>query len=119
MTGPADPRWVLAVRTAEQLEGALLRPERRERLIRLGRLLGLSVFDSNLIIAIVQDQARRGHAPAYCPTAGESQLRMIPLPQPRGWLAALQNHRGLAVAGALITLMLLEALLLIRWGWWG
>jgi hypothetical protein len=83
ITDTADPRWVLAVRTAEALEGAILPPEKRERLIRLGRVMGLSPFDAALVIAIVQDQARRGYAPAYCPTAGESQLRMVPRPRAR------------------------------------
>ncbi len=55
-----DPRWVLAVRVSDALEGPILRPTRRERLIRIGRTLGLSPFESNLIIAVVQDQARRG-----------------------------------------------------------
>lgn len=55
-----DPRWVLAVRVSDALEGPILRPQRRERLIRIGRTLGLSPFESNLIIAMVQDQARRG-----------------------------------------------------------
>lgn len=55
-----DPRWVLAVRTSLQMEGPILRPDRRERLIAAGRAMGLSPFESNLVIALVQDQARRG-----------------------------------------------------------
>ena len=57
--GPTDPRWVMAVRVAEQLEGTLLSPEQRQKLIRLGHTLGLTSFDANLIIAIVQDAAQR------------------------------------------------------------
>ena len=83
IAGTADPRWVLAVRVAEQMQGSVLPPDRREKLIKLGRSFGLTPFDANLIIAIVQDQARRGYAPAYCPTAGEGQLRMVPLPHRR------------------------------------
>ncbi len=85
ITDTTDARWVLAVRTAEQLEGTILRPERRESLLRLGKVFGLTPFDTNLVIAIVQDQARRGHAPAYCPAAGEPQLRMVPPPRRRPW----------------------------------
>lgn len=81
LRGASDPRWVLAVRTGEALQGAVLRPDRREKLLRLGRLLGLTPFDCNMIIAIVQDQARRGHDPAYCPTAGQQQLEMVSPPQ--------------------------------------
>lgn len=57
---PTDPRWVLALRVRERLEGALLRPDQRQRLIRLGSVLGLTAFEANLVIAIVQDNARRG-----------------------------------------------------------
>ncbi len=83
--GTSDPRWVLAVRAAEQLQGATLTPPARDRLVRMARAFGLTAFDANLIIAVVQDQARRGYAPAFCPTAGEPQLRMVPLPPTRPW----------------------------------
>ena len=78
---PVDPRWVLAVRTSEQLEGSILTLEKRQKLVRLGRLMGLRPFDANLIIAIIQDQARRGRLPQDCPAAGEPQLAMVPLPR--------------------------------------
>jgi hypothetical protein len=81
ITSPTDPRWVLALRTAESLQGALITPEKRQRLVRLGQSMGLTAFDANLVIAIVQDQARRGYAADYCPTAGELQLQMVPLPR--------------------------------------
>ena len=55
-----DPRWMLAVQTRAKLQGALLSPADRQRLLEQGLTLGLTVFDANLIIAIVQDQARRG-----------------------------------------------------------
>lgn len=58
-----DPRWVLAMRVYDQLEGDILAPDKRERLIRMGSTFGLSVFEANLIIAIVQDRARRGQTP--------------------------------------------------------
>jgi hypothetical protein len=77
----ADPRWVLAIRVAESLEGTILSPERRRSLIRMGKVFGLTAFDANLIIAIVQDQARRGYRPEVCPRMGEAQLRMVPLPR--------------------------------------
>jgi hypothetical protein len=76
----SDARWVLALRTAEQLQGAILGPEKRERLLGLGRSLGLRDFDANLVIAIVQDQARRGHPARWCAAAGERQLAMVPGP---------------------------------------
>ena len=58
-----DPRWVLAMRVWHELDGDVLGPERREKLVRMGKTFGLTVFESNLIIAIVQDRARRGEPP--------------------------------------------------------
>ncbi len=57
---PTDPRWVLAVRAYSQLQGSSLTPTRRQRLIKTVGGMGVRQFDANLIIAIVQDHARRG-----------------------------------------------------------
>lgn len=113
---PSDPRWVLAVRTAEVMEaGGVLPPDRRERLTRVGRMLGLTAFDVSLVIAIVQDQVRRGHSTLNAPGAGVEQLQMIQMkPGVKGsawsrwWPAAV-------VAG-----MVLVAEVVVVWGWfWG
>lgn len=56
---PRDPRWAFAMRTRSQLQGAVLTPERRERLIREASTMNLRPFDANVIIALVQDGARR------------------------------------------------------------
>lgn len=61
--GKDDALQILALRTAECLDGgraAILRPERRRRLLRIANLLGVGQFDANLVFAIVQDNARRG-----------------------------------------------------------
>jgi len=58
-----DVRWILASKAAQAIEGgraALLRPEARKRLLSEARSLGLRPFDANLVLAIVQDQARIG-----------------------------------------------------------
>lgn len=58
-----DVRWILATKAAEAIEGgraALLRPEARKRLLSQARSMGLRPFDANLVLAIVQDQARIG-----------------------------------------------------------
>ncbi len=73
-----DPRWVIAVAAARALEGgqeAILPPEDRERVTRLAKSLGLRAFDAALVIAIVQDAARRGE-----PLGGAAadRLRMVP-----------------------------------------
>lgn len=79
VTSPTDPRWVLAVRAAEALEGSVLLPPRREGLLRLARVLGLTPFDAALILATVQDRARRGHVGAQCAHAAAEQLAMVTL----------------------------------------
>lgn len=64
---PEDARWILARRAAEAIEGgraAILRPEVRARLLATGERLGLRPFDANLILAIVQDEARSGSSRA-------------------------------------------------------
>ena len=97
-----DPRWVLAVRTSECLQGDVLPPEKRDRLLVLARLLRLTPFDANLIFAIVQDQARRGYAAAACPQAGLAQLGLITPPAAQaapgwGWRLAFLTAGMLAV----------------------
>jgi hypothetical protein len=57
---PNDPRWVLALRTQLQLQGSALSPESRLRLQRTARCLGIRPFEANVIMAVVQDQARQG-----------------------------------------------------------
>lgn len=57
---PTDPRWALAVRAYSQLQGTALTFESRQRVMRTARRLGVRPFDANLIIAVVQDHARRG-----------------------------------------------------------
>lgn len=81
-----DPRWVFAARVASQLEGghaAVLRPERRERLVKTARLLGLRPFDAALVIALVQDAARRGEArPGYPALTRDLLTRLENIPKP-------------------------------------
>lgn len=57
---PADPRWALARATQEALQGSMLAFEDRKRLLALAQRTGIRAFDANLIVAIVQDRARRG-----------------------------------------------------------
>lgn len=77
-----DPRWALAVRTNTLLQGgraAILPPESRRFLISLGKDINLRPFDSNLVIAIVQDAARAG----YDPLGAEARMRLKMVPEPR------------------------------------
>lgn len=60
---PLDAQAIFGRRVVEQLDGgrcALLTPDRRQRLVAVGKRLGMTTFDSNLVIAQVQDAARRG-----------------------------------------------------------
>lgn len=118
LAGLADPRWVLALRTAEVMEGAIVRPEKRRRLLQLGKMLGLSPFDSNLVVAIMQDQARRGHAPSRCPAAGEQQLTMVPLPdayRPRDAQSKRRRLQRRVAIAATVTSFLATELFLVWW----
>lgn len=114
LQGTSDPRWVLAIRTAELLQGDILTPECRERIVRMGKMFNLTAFDANMIIAIVQDQARRGIAPALCPAAGEPQLRMVTPPQRRSFRQIIRSRQTFTLAALLTTLLALEWLL-VKW----
>ena len=113
----SDARWVLAVRVAERLEGTMLDPESRERLVRLGKMLGLTPFDANLVIAIVQDRARRGIPAMHCPAAAAEQLATLTPPlgspaQTRSLERWSPTRRAMVLAGVL-TLIEVAAV----WAW--
>lgn len=114
ITDPTDPRWVLALRTAESLQGTILGPEKRDRLVKIGKMMGLTAFDANLVIAIVQDQARRGYAPEYCPTAGEPQLAMVPLPRKELSDVEARTRRIGIICGVISVLVGIE-LVVLKW----
>ncbi|MBT8487047.1 MAG: hypothetical protein KJO43_15830 [Phycisphaerae bacterium] len=102
---PTDARWVLAARTASLLQGPVLTPDRRRTVLRTADRLGIRLFDANLIIAIVQDQARRGEELGNAvPT-----LAMVPAPKRRS--RRLNTLRWIA---AFATALAVNALL-IRW----
>ncbi len=111
-----DPRWVLAVQVGLKLEGTILRRESRQGLILKGKKMGLNAFDANLIIAIVQDQARRGYQPQLCAQAGAAQLAMVPLPGKRRLGAPKFNGiKKLYTAIFIAVILLLELLLMKMW----
>lgn len=74
---PSDARRILALRVMESLEGgraAILRPEARHQILSIATTLGLRAFDANLVIAIVQDGARRGEVGLDGDAEGRLQL---------------------------------------------
>jgi len=116
ISSATDPRWVLAVRTAQVLEGDVLPPTKRETLMTTGKAMGLTPFDCSLILAIVQDRARRGIAPDQCPAASEAQLALIPLPQIRPFKSILSEKPGQVI---LLTAGLIALQVLLIWIWLG
>ena len=96
---PTDPRWVLAVRAYSQLQGSALTFDRRQQLMRTADGMGVRQFDANMIIAIVQDHARRG-APLSS-AAGTVALLEPPARRRRDngavmlrWIAAITSAVG-------------------------
>ncbi|MCC7408934.1 MAG: hypothetical protein IT442_12750 [Phycisphaeraceae bacterium] len=115
ITEATDPRWVLAMRATALMEGPILRPEHRRTLQKLARVMGLSSFECNLIIAIVQDRARRGLAGDECPDAALEQLALVR--QPPGRPSSEREDRWARAMriGAIVTALLAMQLLLIWW----
>jgi hypothetical protein len=83
MLAPDDARWMYAQEVATRLEGgraAILRPADRRELVEIAGKLGVREFDANLVIALVQDAARRGedlvlHPDAALPSARRGVMR--------------------------------------------
>jgi hypothetical protein len=102
-----DPRWVIAVAATRSLEGgraAIMTVESRRRVASLARSLGLREFDASLVIAIVQDAARRGE-----PLGGATAARLELVPQRsqvHGPSAGALLTMSLCLAGLLFTAML-------------
>ncbi|MHC4416106.1 MAG: hypothetical protein ACYS0G_12565 [Planctomycetota bacterium] len=100
---PSDPRWALAVRAYSQLQGTTLTLERRQRMMRTARQLGIRPFDANIIIAIVQDHARRGTDLS----AAAGTIALLPPPAPSrsvawSWLRWFVAITTAVVANALL-----------------
>jgi hypothetical protein len=102
---PADPRWVLAARAHSQLDGAALAPDKRDKLMKLAQQLGIRPFDAAVIVALVQDRARRGRSLHDITTT----LQMIPLREVSTGSHVLWRW------GAAIICALVGAALLIQW----
>ncbi len=106
---PSDPRWVLAARASTQLQGSMLTLERRDRLMRLARQLGVRPFEANIIIAIVQDHARRGRR------ISEAAGTLALVDQPGGERSAAARWSGWARwVSALLVALTANALVI----WW-
>ncbi len=111
---PGDARWLMAVRTASCLEGgqaAFLPQDRRRALMAEGARVGLRPFDTSLIIAIVQDNARRGLT-----ALGEESRSMLTLVgQAHDASGGLEPGRMINATLAGVVLGVVWAYLLIGW----
>jgi hypothetical protein len=110
-TALADVRRVFALRASQCLQGgraAILPPENRRVLIGEARRYGLRAFEANLIIAIVQDGARRGELPGSSSTS--RVLDLIPARARREGVQLLVQRLIIAalLGAGMLTLM-------IRW----
>ena len=97
---PDDPRLGLVSEIASRLQGSMLSPEDRAEIITRGETRGIRRFDSNLLIAMVQDRVRRGERPMGL------ELAHTRMPSP----SAREAARGIAPASRII-LRLIMALL--------
>lgn len=117
----ADPRLDFAALVRTSIEGgraAILRPERRHDLMTRAHTLGLRPFDANLVIAVVQEAARRGEdaaIPQRTPRHAHANLQVLSqlLPQRPVVSARDQTIRlafiaagiGICILGGLIAAM--------------
>lgn len=108
---PHDGRWVLAVRTAESLRHGKLAPEKRERLLKLGKLLGLSPLDANRIITVIVAHAERGIEPDQLTRQSFAELEQA-TPAP---LRLIGKVNWFMVAMTTVLLMLVEFAALFAW----
>ncbi|MHC4976575.1 MAG: hypothetical protein ACYTF7_08210 [Planctomycetota bacterium] len=105
-----DARVVFATRVASTLEGgraAVLRPENRARLRRMAVKMGIRDFDASLIVAIVQDAARRGES--YESDRARSMVGLVGGVAARGGRELLWSVIASILLGGVLLLML------VRW----
>jgi hypothetical protein len=101
-----DPRWQLACATRDALQGAVLTYENRRKVMLLAQRVGIRPFDANLIVAIVQDRARRGES---IENAAEA-ISVIPKPV----RPARRTATAWVWASAILVAILVDAVLI---GW--
>jgi hypothetical protein len=107
---PTDARWQLATQTQQALQGAVLAYEDRRRLLALAQRLGIREFDANLILAIVQDRARRGEP---LETAAPTIAIVPPVPSDANLPSVGARDHTLLWIGAVIAAMAVDAALIV------
>ncbi|MDX2132705.1 MAG: hypothetical protein SFY69_11710 [Planctomycetota bacterium] len=97
----ADVRAAFAIDVARAIEGgraAVLRPENRRRLVAAAVKQGLREFDAHLVIAIVQDAARRAEPVHSGPVHARLSMLAPPADASYAWRFAI----AVALAGAMV-----------------
>ncbi len=103
---PNDARWRLATETQQALQGAVLAYEDRRALLALAHRMGIRAFDANLILAIVQDRARRGESlQSAAPT-----IAVLPRPTAAASSAMPPSVEPSSVTPSSVTLMWVAAI---------
>lgn len=111
-----DARWVFAVRVKREMQGgraAIIAPESRRRLLGLANRLGLRDFDANLIIAIVQDDARTFPSIIPVPSdATKGPLALVRSAQPESTESSEMFWWNIGAAAGLACLLCFA---MVRW----
>lgn len=113
MLQPLDARWVMALDVWNTIEGgraAMIAPSKRRELIAAGVARGMREFDANLVIAIVQDAARRGEMPPIDPAGSVISASLAMLKPARKPL----SRRLVALAGTVLLALSFFAIL-VAW----
>ncbi len=109
---PNDARWKFAQETQGALQGTVLAFEDRRSLLAMAQRLGIRSFDANLIVAIVQDRARRGEPLE----SAAATIAIVPAPaigtatRARRWFT-----NNLALIISVVVLVMIADALLIAW----
>lgn len=118
MVPPEDVRWIFALRVSNALDGgraAILTPLKRRELVAAAVGEGMRAFDANLVIAIVQDAARRGELGerAKAVQSMGASLAMVGGGKPTGSGSHRLRHAIIVAATALVSIGCFA--LMVRW----
>jgi hypothetical protein len=106
---PTDARWKVAVETQRSLQGTVLAFEDRRRVLKLANGLGIRAFDANLIVALVQDRARRDEPIERI----ASTLALLPVASAPPVRSAFSRGLAWACISAIATAIIGDTLLII------
>ena len=97
---PTDPNVLLASEIASRMEGCVMPASAREDILDQAGRMGIRRFDASLLMALLQDRARRGealHGLAIPFKVRQEQPVSIPHASLARWLSALLVGGSIAV----------------------